>query len=85
MPPARRFNSRRIIMKIEVLPDALRQYSDLCNSLGLTHVATTSRLIEWLCEQSDVIQAAILGLYPEDIRAELPSLILKAIAAEKQK
>ena len=76
--------SLRVILKIEVLPQASEQLTGFCRRLGMTQVATTSRLVEWLWGQPDVIQAGILGLYPEDIRSELPRMILERIAAEKK-
>jgi hypothetical protein len=51
----------------------------------MTQVAATSRLVEWFCEQQDVVQAAVLGLYPEDIRSEVAQLILKRMASAKKK
>ena len=74
---------RRVIMRIELFPQAKDHLTDLCDRLGMTQVAATSRLVEWFCEQQDVVQAAVLGLYPEDIRAEVASLILKRMASEK--
>jgi hypothetical protein len=75
--------SQRAIMRIDVLPQTKEKLADLCGSLGMTQVATVSRLVVWLCREQDVVQAAVLGLYPEDIRAELPSMILKGMAAGK--
>jgi hypothetical protein len=77
--------SLRVILKIEVLPQASEQLTGFCRRLGMTQVATTSRLVEWLCAQQDVVQAAVLGLYPEDLRAELPSMILKRMAVGNKK
>jgi hypothetical protein len=51
----------------------------------MTQVATTSRVIEWFAEQTDLVQAAILGLYPESIRAEVAQLILKRTGGDKKK
>ena len=69
-------------MRIELLPQAKEHLSELSNRLGMTQVAMTSRLVEWVCQQEDVVQAAILGLYPVDIKAELPSLIFKRLARQ---
>jgi len=44
-----------------------------------------SRIIEWFTTQSDVVQAAILGLYPKDIRSQLAEMILRQMASEKKK
>jgi hypothetical protein len=72
-------------MRIELFPQAKDHLTDMCHRLGMTQVAATSRLVEWFCEQQDVVQAAVLGLYPEDIRAEVASMILKRMASEKKK
>jgi hypothetical protein len=40
----------------------------------MTQVAVTSRLIMWLVEQPDIIQARILGLYPESTEKDVSSL-----------
>jgi len=74
----------RVIMRIELFPEAKANLTASCDKRGMTQVAITSRVIEWLCSQNDVIQAAVLGLYPEDIRAALPAMILKNMANEKK-
>jgi hypothetical protein len=51
----------------------------------MTQVATTSRVIEWFCAQNDIVQAIVLGLYPEDVRGQVGEMILKKMAAEKKK
>jgi len=76
---------RRVIMRIELFPHAKDRLSGMCDRLGMTQVAAASRLVEWFAEQTDVVQAAVLGLYPEDIRAEVASMILKRMASEKKK
>lgn len=76
---------RRVIMRIELLPEAKEALTGLCDRLGMTQIATTSRIIEWFTTQSDVVQAAILGLYPHDIRAEVAEMILKRMASDGKK
>jgi hypothetical protein len=76
---------RRVIMRIELYPDAKQGLTDLCDRLGMTQVAATSRVVEWFTTQSEVVQAAILGLYPKDIRAELAEMILRKMAMDKKK
>ena len=77
--------SRRVIMRIELLPEAKEGLTGLCDRLGMTQIAATSRIIEWFTTQSDVVQAAILGLYPQDIRAEVAEMILKRMASDSKK
>ena len=72
---------RRVIMRIELSPQAKERFTVYGDSLGLTRVAVSSRLVEWLTNQDDVIQTAVLGLYPEEIRDEIPSMILKRLVA----
>jgi hypothetical protein len=78
-------SSRRVIMRIELNPEAKKGLTELCDRLGMTQIATTSRIIEWFTAQPDVIQAAILGLYPRDIRAEIAELIMKRMASDHKK
>jgi hypothetical protein len=75
----------RILMRIELLPQAKEELEEFCDRLGMTQIAATSRIIEWFTTQSDVVQAAILGLYPQDIRAEVAKMILKRMGADKKK
>ena len=72
-------------MRIELTPNAKTGLTGLCDRLGMTQIATTSRIIEWFTTQPDVVQAAILGLYPQDIRAEIAEIILKRLAADHKK
>jgi hypothetical protein len=76
---------RRVIMRIELYPHAKTGLTHMCDRLGMTQVAATSRVIEWFTAQTDVVQAAILGLYPKDIRAEVAEMILKKMASERRK
>jgi hypothetical protein len=72
-------------MRIELLPEAKEGLTGLCDRLGMTQIAATSRIIEWFTTQSDVVQAAILGLYPQDIRPELAEMTLKRMASDSKK
>ena len=77
--------NRRVIMRIELYPEAKEELTGLCDRLGMTQIAATSRIIEWFTTQTDVVQAAILGLYPHDIRAEVAEMILKRMASDGKK
>jgi len=74
----------RVIMRIEVDPVARDKLQQVCSSLGLTQVSVNSRMIDWLCEQSDVVQAGVLGLLPEGTDCDVVALALKQIAANKK-
>jgi hypothetical protein len=72
-------------MRIEVFPRVPGSLADVTDRVGSTQVTVVSRLLEWLVSEPDVTQAAILGLYPGDIRKELPKMIIKRMRAEKTK
>ena len=54
----------RIIVRIELTPNAKSRLNELTDKAGMTQVAMLSRLVEWFANQSDMIQAAVLGQYP---------------------
>ena len=43
-------------MRIELFPQAKTGLTGMCDRLGMTQVAATSRIIEWFTSQSDVVQ-----------------------------
>jgi hypothetical protein len=63
-----------MILRIEVTPRAVKEHRRTTEHFGMTQVAVTSRLIMWLVEQPDIIQARILGLYPESTEKDVSSL-----------
>jgi len=67
----------RIIVRIELTPSAKEHLTRIAKRNGMTQVAVTSRLLEWFATQSELVQAAILGHYPQAIQAEIADLILK--------
>lgn len=71
-------------MRIEVFPGVPGSLADVTDRVGSTQVSVVSRLIEWLVDETDVTQAAILGLYPSDIRKELPKVIFERMLGEKR-
>ena len=76
---------QRVIMRIELLPQAKEKFTHYCECSGITQVAVASHLIDWFCKQHDVVQAAVLGLYPEDIRDKIPLMILKRMVADEKR
>jgi len=90
MDPRRTFmlnspnSPQRVIMRIELLSQAKEQFTHYCQCSGITQVAVASRLVEWFCKQHDVVQAAVMGLYPEDILDKIPTMILKRMVADEK-
>jgi hypothetical protein len=77
--------NRRFIMQIDVFSGVPGSLASVTDRVGSTQVSVISRLLEWFVNQSDVTQAAILGLYPGDIRKELPKVIIDRMRVEKLK
>jgi hypothetical protein len=71
---------RRVIIRLELTPQAKKALEDVCDHNGMTQVAVSSRLVEWFAQQSDMLQAAILGHYPKDIERDIAELILKRMS-----
>jgi hypothetical protein len=72
----------RIIMGIELVPEAKDRLDEFCERTGMTKVAAASRLIEWFGRQSDEIQAMIEGLIPADIEQGVAKLVLQRIVSQ---
>lgn len=71
----------RIIVRIELTPDAKRRLMEISKRFGMTQIAATSRLVEWFAGQSELVQAAILGQYPSEIEGDVARLILQKMAS----
>jgi hypothetical protein len=72
-------------MRIEITPKAKDSLMGFCDRVGMTQVAAMSRMVDWFSDQTEVVQAAILGLYPGDIRADVARLILEKMAGDGKK
>ena len=69
--------ARRFIMRIERSGPAKQMLSSLSDKHGMTQVSMMSRVVEWFSSQDELIQAACLGRYPEEIEKDVAKLILK--------
>jgi hypothetical protein len=78
------YMATRIVVRIEITPNAKKALEDLGDKSGMTQVALTSRIIEWFANQSELVQAAILGHYPPEIQADIAKLIIKRMASMKK-
>lgn len=52
---------RIVVVRVELTPTAKRQSASVADRLGMTQIATLSRLVEWFAGQSEEVQAAVLG------------------------
>lgn len=71
---------RRIIIRLELTPQAKQALENTCNKNGMTQVAVSSRLVEWFAQQSEMLQAAVLAHYPKELEADIARLILNRIS-----
>jgi hypothetical protein len=55
---------RRVILKVELTPEAAQAIDHHIDKFGLTKAAAMSRLILWACSLDDLSQAALLGQLP---------------------
>jgi hypothetical protein len=69
--------AHRNIMRIELTAKAKKKIQALGEQHGMTQVAMMSRLVEWAARQSETIQGAALGLYPQSISPDVAKLILE--------
>ena len=74
---------KRVVFRIQLTTDAKKRLLEISDQLGITQIAITSRLVEWFANQPDLIQAAILGLYPDVIKQDVATLILNRMAEGK--
>jgi hypothetical protein len=72
---------KRIIMRIDVLPQTPDRLQDTCELFGMTQVSVASQVMKWFCAQSDKVQATVLGLYP-DPNSDPTTLALKEMVQE---
>lgn len=52
---------RIVVVRVELTPTAKRQSASVADRLGMTQIATLSRLVEWFAGQSEEVQKAVLG------------------------
>jgi hypothetical protein len=76
--------ANRIILRIEITPEAKTALQDFSDRAGMTQFAVTSRLVEWFGAQPEAVQSAVLRRYPSEIQADVGKMILKAMAAGKK-
>lgn len=75
--PRQKPSSKRVVFRIQLTPDAKQALLSITSDLGITQIAVTSKLVEWFSSQPDMIQAAVLGLYPDVIKQDVAELILE--------
>jgi hypothetical protein len=69
-----------LIFRTQVLPGTPAKLADAVERFNSTHVSVLCRLIEWVADQPDDAQSAILGLPSPIKQAEAAKGFLKSIA-----
>ncbi|MCC7145656.1 MAG: hypothetical protein IT443_04350 [Phycisphaeraceae bacterium] len=72
--------AKRVIMRIELTPEAKDRLATISENRGMTQVSVTSRLVEWFAHQNEMVQGVILGHYPKELFPDIVPVILKAMA-----
>jgi hypothetical protein len=72
---------KRHIMRIELTQGARKQHDQVPEKYGMTHVAISSRMLEWFSKQDAMTQKAIMMAEPGANSRELAKEILKKMAA----
>lgn len=68
--------SKEAPYRIQLALHAKAVLEDLCDGLGIQQKAMMTRIIEWFASQPEEVQAAVLGLYPRNVEAEIARLLL---------
>lgn len=68
--------SKRIVFRIQLTPESKRRLTNMSDNSGITQVTIASRLVEWFASQPEVVQNAVLGLYPDLIQKDVANLIV---------
>jgi hypothetical protein len=72
----------RIILRVDLTPDAKARLNDVCDKSGMTQVAMLSRVVEWFAKQPDGMQRLIVGHIPKEMQPEVARLVLENLTEE---
>lgn len=75
----------RCILRVELSSEAKEHLDIVTERTGMTRIALLSRLVTWLGEQPELIQAAVLGRYPKEIERDVARLVLQRAAGNTQR
>ena len=77
--------AQRIILRIELTPNAKEHLNQTSDTLGMTQVAMLSRIVEWFSQQPELIQRIIVGHVPAQIEQQVARVMLRRLASEGKK
>ena len=77
--------AERIILRIELTPNAKEHLNRTSDTLAMTQVAMLSRMVEWFSQQPELIQRIIVGHVPGQIEQQVARVMLRRLATEGKK
>ena len=77
---AKKKNWGRAVFRIELSPHAIAALAEIKETVGMTEIAITSKIIEWLADQPDEIRLNILGVFPDLVKEDAATLYLQRLA-----
>lgn len=73
--------AKRDFVKIQLTPAAKAKFEALYDAKGMSQIKAATRLVEWLLDQDEVVQDAVLGTLPKSIRVDVARLVLERMGA----
>ncbi|HEV8608051.1 MAG TPA: hypothetical protein VGQ99_22135 [Tepidisphaeraceae bacterium] len=77
--------TQRIILRIELTPNAKEHLNRTSDTLGMTQVAMLSRVVEWFSQQPELIQRIIVGHLPPQIEQQVARVMLRRLTTSGKK
>lgn len=58
--------AKRAAVHLDVEPSTQRRFDRVCERQGMTQIAVLSRLVRWLADQDELVQASVLGALSDE-------------------
>ncbi len=73
--------AKRAIVVIRMDAQSKNRLDTLCQKLGMTQLAVTTRMANWFLSQNDTVQAVVLGSLSKESMRPLVRTLLRRVAA----
>jgi len=74
----------RKILRVDLSSETRLMFESAPEVWGMTQVAVTSKLFEWFFDQNDIIQASILGFYPNEVsKGDITAAVLREFISSR--
>lgn len=71
--------TKHVAFRIQLTSSSKGRLVEMSKQLGMSQLAMTSKMVEWFAGQPQVLQLAVLGLYPGAIEKDVAALILERL------